>query len=1000
MRKTKFYSVLISVLLVTNVFGQFVHPGLSHKLSDLDRMKAQIEAKIDPWYSSYQEMVADPKSSYDYTVQGDESFTEVGRDNGVNYNAWNSDIRAAYYNAIQWYVTGDSRHAEKAIEIFNAWRNITTVSSGGTQALSGAIVYIMLEAAEIIKSTYSGWSEADIQAFKDMLVYPGYSNVEEPDGISRTYGSFYWQAYQGDPVRHGNQGLAGFRAIMAMGIFMDNEIIYDRALRYIQGLPHRSDDIPYPSGPNTATTIAYEGEYADTYNYTTSTEIEDYGFNEVMTNYIWETGQCQESSRDQSHSIFGLGNLVSMAEMAWNQGDNLYGHENDLLLKGLEYTMKYNVSYLKSYPDQTEWWVPTVESGEFMQGFNASQRVYSKAISPINIGGFPGALPVFELSVAHYFGRGFKTEDEVKWIMRARDVAIEESGYEKAGHVNNALGWGALVARRPDYCYGDPISGFDSLGLPKYAMNTIPMTIEAENYDYNPVDGEGRLYHDLSDTNTGGKYRLNQGVDVDTCADGGYQVVDLEDGEWLSYTIAVPNTAFYNISIRYAASNANGKIKFSAAGSDITDEILVPFGGDNSNGLDDWKDLIIARNVILEKGVQVLKIHISGESDAFVLNNFTITKSEDYSCDDGWASMDIPYTLTDGINYNYYEGTWDSLPDFSQLTPIESGISDSIKLKEAWSADDFGVVFSGYVNIPMDGMYTFYTSSDGGTRLYLDGNLLLENDSIHSETEISGAVCLYSGYHEVRVEYFNTTSDGTLVVQFEGPDSSKEALSNYLEVNDPFARIEAEDYTEANGTAIESCEDTGGGVDVGSIKDGNWLRFSNFNLTEIESVNFRLASKSSGGSIEVRLGSETGKLLGTVDVPNTGDWQGWETVSIAIDSVVGFFDVYLVFKSSSSYVGNINWFEFSDTNVISSDVKKVNEDNNILVYPNPVYDNITVTNSNGASLEIYNQLGMLVIKEQVDSDRYTISLGELQSGFYLLRILNDGLATSYRIIKE
>jgi len=448
MRKEKCYTVLILLLLATNVFAQFVHPGLSHKISDLDRMKAQIEAHIDPWYSSYQQMTADSKASYNYTVQGDESFTEMGRDNGVNYSEWNSDIRAAYYNAIEWYVTGDSLHAEKAIEIFKAWRNLQVVSSGGTQSLSGAIVYIMLEAAEIIKSTYTGWDESDIQDFKDMLVYPGYSNVEEPEGISRAYGSFYWQAYQGDPVRHGNQGLAGFRAVMAMGIFMDNEIMYERALRYIEGLPHRPDDIPYPSGPNTATTISSEGDYADTYNYTTSSEIEDYGFNEVMTNYIWETGQCQESSRDQSHSVFGIGNLVSMSEMAWNQGHNLYGHENDLLLKGLEYTMKYNVSYLQTYSDQTEWWIPTVESGEFMQGFNASQRVYSKSISPINIGGFPGALPIFELSLAHYSGRGLKTDEEVKWITRARDVAFEEAGYETAGHVNNALGWGALTKRR------------------------------------------------------------------------------------------------------------------------------------------------------------------------------------------------------------------------------------------------------------------------------------------------------------------------------------------------------------------------------------------------------------------------------------------------------------------------------------------------------------------------------------------------------------------------
>ena len=237
------------------------------------------------------------------------SFTEIGRDNGVNYGSWNSDIRAAYYNALRWYIAGDQRHAEKAVEIFNSWVNIEAVTSNGTQALSGGVGYIMIEAAEIIKHTYSGWSSKDIKAFSDMLVFPRYSNTEVPDGVSRSYGSFYWQAYQGDAGRHGNQGLSGWRTVMAIGIFLDNEIIYDRALIYIKGLPHREDDLPYPAGAPTSNSITGSDEYAYTYSTSRGSSIEDYGYNELMTNYIWETGQCQESSRDQQHVMFGLGLL-------------------------------------------------------------------------------------------------------------------------------------------------------------------------------------------------------------------------------------------------------------------------------------------------------------------------------------------------------------------------------------------------------------------------------------------------------------------------------------------------------------------------------------------------------------------------------------------------------------------------------------------------------------------------------------------------------------------
>ena len=141
--------------------AQFVHPGITHKTSDLDRVKNMVEAQIDPWYTSCQNMVAGTKSDYNYTVQGDLSFTELGRDNKVNYNAWNSDIRATYYNAILYYIEGDACYVEKAIEIFNAWVNLKAVTSNGTTALSDAIGFIMIEATEIVKHTFSGWSATD-----------------------------------------------------------------------------------------------------------------------------------------------------------------------------------------------------------------------------------------------------------------------------------------------------------------------------------------------------------------------------------------------------------------------------------------------------------------------------------------------------------------------------------------------------------------------------------------------------------------------------------------------------------------------------------------------------------------------------------------------------------------------------------------------------------------------------------------------------------------------
>lgn len=627
LKKSLKFALLLCITSIS-MQAQFVHPGITHKNSDLDRIKNMVEAQIDPWYTSYQNMVADSKSDYNYTVQGDPSFTELGRDNKVNYGAWNSDIRAAYYNALRWYIEDDAQHAEKAIEIFNAWVNLEAVTSNGTTALSGGVGYIMIEAAEIIKHTYNGWSETDRKKFEDMLVYPGYSSTEVPESVSRTYGTFYWQSYQGDPIRHGNQGLSGWRTVMAMGIFLDNEIMYDRALRYIKGLPHRSDDLPYPSGPNTSDEITGSNDYSDTYSVTRGYTEADYGYNEVMTNYIYENGQCQESSRDQQHTAFGIGLLTSMAEMAWNQGEDLYGFENDRLLLGLEYNMKYNVSAIQSYPDQTSPWEPSVESGEFLEGFDRTGRWFSKGISPDGRSEFSGIRTVFEMPTAHYYGRGLKTAEEVKWTTRARDKSIEISGYEAAGWTNDALGWGGLTARRPVFCYGDPITGFDTNGLPIYGMHTVGMTIEAEHFDYDPVlNGEGRVYHDLSETDLDNTYRSFDSVDIDALPDSGYALSDIEAGEWVTYTVYVPETAVYGLTMSYAASQSGGTIKVSAAGEDKTADIVVPFGTPNSSNESDWKAVVISENIILNKGVQNLKLFFGGTSKAFKINNFFLSQT-------------------------------------------------------------------------------------------------------------------------------------------------------------------------------------------------------------------------------------------------------------------------------------------------------------------------------------------------------------------------------------
>ncbi|MDF7801630.1 carbohydrate-binding protein [Pontiellaceae bacterium B1224] len=132
---------------------------------------------------------------------------------------------------------------------------------------------------------------------------------------------------------------------------------------------------------------------------------------------------------------------------------------------------------------------------------------------------------------------------------------------------------------------------------------------------------------------------------------------------------------------------------------------------------------------------------------------------------------------------------------------------------------------------------------------------------------------------------------------------------------DPFAIFEAEEYDDQSGVSTQNCSDTGGGLNVQAIKNGDWCAYYDVDFGEgADGFQARVASNTSGGSIEIRLDSPTGTLIGTCIVDNTTGWQIWETVSTTVSGASGVHDLYLVFTDASTgYLFNVNWFTFTDS---------------------------------------------------------------------------------------
>jgi beta-xylosidase len=126
----------------------------------------------------------------------------------------------------------------------------------------------------------------------------------------------------------------------------------------------------------------------------------------------------------------------------------------------------------------------------------------------------------------------------------------------------------------------------------------------------------------------------------------------------------------------------------------------------------------------------------------------------------------------------------------------------------------------------------------------------------------------------------------------------------------PYARQEAETIAWESG--IETEPSSEGGMDVGWIENGDWIKVKGAAFgSGAASFTARVASAGSGGTIELRLDGSTGRIVGSFQVPVTGGWQSWTSVSCSVNGATGTHDLYLRFTGGSGYLFNVNWWQFN-----------------------------------------------------------------------------------------
>ena len=186
----------------------------------------------------------------------------------------------------------------------------------------------------------------------------------------------------------------------------------------------------------------------------------------------------------------------------------------------------------------------------------------------------------------------------------------------------------------------------------------------------------------------------------------------------------------------------------------------------------------ITVNYIERAGGETLNVSYSGPG----LNKQAIPASALYRSSSANAvsnslrNADNPADAVNGLSYAYYQGAWNNVPNFSALTPVKTGDVTDLSLAPRTRNDDFAFSFTGYVNVPADGTYTFYTTSDDGSVLSIGGTVVVNNDGLHAEQERSGTIGLKAGKHAITIGYLDRAGLEVLKMSYAGPGISKQAV--------------------------------------------------------------------------------------------------------------------------------------------------------------------------------------------------------------------------------
>ncbi len=287
---------IVFVLITTWGNAQFKHPGHLSSLTELTLIRTKIKNSQEPWLTGFNKMKLSAPAKRDYLATPTK-LIHIGTNNinpRIGYDEINNDSKACYIQALMWFITQDTQYAKNVINICKSWgetlQEINPERNGPLVVAWYATLFC--RGAEIVKYTYKGWNAGVDTPFVRMLDEEFFPLIKSGSANHNPLNPDWANSPVWD--RHaGNWSTSKIESLLAMAIFKNDKNEFNRAIALAK---------------------------------------------ERIEQYITAYGKMQEICRDIGHMQFTLGGLINIAEMARNQGVDLYAYLDNRMMKGMEYS--------------------------------------------------------------------------------------------------------------------------------------------------------------------------------------------------------------------------------------------------------------------------------------------------------------------------------------------------------------------------------------------------------------------------------------------------------------------------------------------------------------------------------------------------------------------------------------------------------------------------------------------------------------------------------------